>query len=43
MNSEVFWSCVGAMLFLHISRLTLLLALGALDDYLKSKQPEDKL
>lgn len=43
MNGEVFWSCVGAMVFLHFSRLTLLLALEILKNYLESKQSKGKL
>lgn len=37
MNAEMFWSCVGAILFLGALRVSFLVALGALETYLKSK------
>lgn len=37
MNVEMFWSCVGAILFLGCLRVAFLMCLGALETYLKGK------
>lgn len=37
MNAEMFWSCVGAIMFLVAMRTVFVLTLVALENWLKSK------
>ena len=43
MNVEMFWSCVLAILFCVALRTCIVVVLMGLENYLKTKLPENKL